>query len=189
MRRMMTAIGLGLSAVLVTSGCQLVGGGHDAKPSNTSKGTSGHQAQVAPTAAPQSSAGTPPVGKQVTMPIPGKQGETVTIGYSSLKSRGQLTVLTLVWTPHGIGTDTVGMFNMMGNGDDNVDLIDETNLKRYVVVKDSNDDDLQTSDVNADTGNDQPLTTTFWFATPPANANLDVTLADRPIFDSVQVTR
>lgn len=190
MRRMMTAIGLGLSAVLLTGGCQLVGGGNEAKPTKASKDTGGPQAQAAPTAAPQASAGAPPVSKQVTMPIPGKAGETYTVGYSSLQVKGQLAVLTLVWTPHGIGTDTDTMEDMVGQGIGfPVNLIDKANLKRYDVVSDSDDHSLNTDEGIVSTGNNQPLTATFWFAAPPANADIDVTVMDRPLFESVQVTR
>lgn len=189
MRRTMMALGLGLSATLLATGCQLGGGGGG--DTKGTKSTGSGKAQAVATAGPQASVA-PAVSKQVTMPVPGEQGQTFAIGYSSLQVKGQLAVLTLVWTPHGIGTDTYSIYEMTGEsgGDaESVNLIDKANLKRYDVVSDSDDHDLHTDTVGVQAGNNQPLTATFWFAAPPANADLDVTLSDRPIFQSVPVTR
>ena len=190
MRRTVMVLGLGVSAALLVSGCQFGGGGGSAAKPSHSRESGKAAATTAPQAAAQAS-GAPKVSKTVSMPVPGKQGQTFTVGYSSLRVKGQLAVLTLVWTPHGIGTDTYGMYDMVGQNSPGtaVTLIDKTNLKRYVVVSDSDDHGLNTDTITAKTGNDQPLTTTFWFAAPTANADLDVALGDRPVFESVQVTR
>lgn len=192
MRRTVMMVGLGVSAALLASGCQLAGGdgGAQARPSHTSQVGDSAPATASPQAAAATS-GAPRVTKSVTKQVPGKQGATFTIGYSGLRVKGQLAVLTLVWTPHGIGTDTFGMYDLVGQDTpgSTVTLIDKANLKRYVVVSDSDNHSLHTDTVTAKTGNNQPMTTTFWFAAPPANADLDVTLGDQPIFESVQVTR
>lgn len=187
MRRMMTAIGLGLSAVLLTSGCQLVGGGNNAKskPAQTTKSTGGQQAQAAPS--PQSSPGTPAVTKSVTYQTPSKQGASFTIGFAGLKANGQLATLTLVWTPHGVGGDTTSIFDMTGHADD-VSMIDTVNLKRYVLVSDSEDNALGPNTID-EVANDRPMTAQYTFAAPPPNASLDIYQGDHKAFESVRVTQ
>lgn len=195
MRRTAMVLGLGVSAALLASGCQLVsgGGGSEAKPSHTSQsGRAG--ATAAATASPRASGqpvAQPAVSKSVTLPIPGEQGETFTLGFAGLKVKGQLATLTLVWTPHGVGTDSVSIYDMCGNQGDvgGISMIDSVNLKRYVVVSDSDDHELGPDKVFKETGNDQPMTTNYIFAAPQANASMDVYLDDRRVFDSVPVTR
>lgn len=190
MRRITIAAGLALSGALLVSGCQLVGGGgHGAKPGKTSQSTGGPQAQAAPTSGPTSS-GVPSVSKQVTMPIPGSQGETFTLGFASLKVRGQLATLTLTWTPHGIGSDADSINDMNGGVGDNgeISMVDTVNLKRYVIVKDSEGYGLESDKVDTQAANDQAVPATYTFAAPPANASMDVYLDQRPVFESVPVT-
>jgi hypothetical protein len=99
--------------------------------------------------------------------------------------------LTLVWTPHGIGSDTISPYDMRGESTpgSEVSLIDTVNLKRYVIVNDSNDHAIQSDYVTEETGNEQPLAMSYTFAAPPANGSMEVSLGDRPIFESVPVTR
>ena len=184
MRRTMFALGLGLSATVLAAGCQFGAGGGEAKDTKSSR-------RAAAAASPQASSGQPPVAKSVTMQVPGKQGETFTLGFSSLKVKGPLATLTLVWTPHGVGTETVSPYDMVGENTpaSAVTLIDAANLKRYVIVRDSSDHELQRDYVTTKTGNNQPLAMTYVFAAPPANGSMDVVLGDRPIFESVPVTR
>lgn len=181
MRRTMFALGLGLSATILATGCQFGGPGGDAKDTKKARAV----------ASPQTSSGRPPVSKSVTMSVPGEQGKTFTLGYSSLKVKGPLATLTLVWTPHGVGTDTISPYDMLGQNTPGsaVTLIDSVNLKRYVIVHDSSGHALQRDYVTSETGNDQPLAMTYTFAAPPANGSIDVVLGDRPVFESVPVTR
>lgn len=183
MRRIMIAAGLALSAALLTSGCQLVGGGSNDAKGTQSPGT--RQAQPAATAGPQAS-GAPTVSKQVTIPIPGEQGETYTLGFGGLAVKGQLATLTLVWTPHGIGDGNISIFEMSA-GD--FTMIDSVNLKRYKIVHDSTGDELSPNINTAETGNNQPIAETYTFAAPPGNASMDIYLDNRRLFESVPVTR
>lgn len=189
MRRIMIAVGLALAGALLAGGCALVGGGNDGK---AAKSTSGQQqAKPTPTTSPQAAG--PAVSKSVTLPVPGSPGQTVTLGLASLTVKGPLTTLTLVWTPHMSGSDQYSIDDMRGAGAaetlGGVSLIDTVNLKRYEVVKDSNGQALAPDADQAGTGNNQPLTTNYSFATPPGNASIDIYLDDQRIFEAVPVTR
>lgn len=186
MYRTMVALALAAGGALLASGCALGGGDGGGGAKAKSSGSEGQAAA----AAPQTS-GAPAVGKSVTMAIPGEQGRTFTLGFSSLKVKGRLATLTLVWTPHGVGTDTISPYDMMGQSTpgSEVTLIDTANLKRYVVVEDSERHELESDYVTNETGNDQPLAMSYTFAAPPANGSMEVVLGDRPIFESVPVTR
>ena len=190
MRRTMTVLGLGLSAALLAGGCGLITGGHGGDGGKAT-GTSSPGKRNAQAASSPQASGRPSVSRSVRMTVPGKPGQTFTIGYSGLKVTGRLARLTLVWTPHGVGTDTVSPYDMVGGSTSGsqVTLIDTANLKRYVVVKDSDQDDLQSDYVGTETGNDQPLAMSYTFAAPPAGAAIDVVLNERPLFESVPVTR
>lgn len=187
MRRTMFALGLGLSATILATGCQFGGAGADDGKDTKSTGSGKAQA----VASPQASSGQPPVSKTVSMSIPGEQGQTFTLGFSSLKVKGPLATLTLVWTPHGVGTDTISPYEMLGQNTPGsaVTLIDTVNLKRYVIVRDSSDHELQSDYVTSQTGNNQPLAMSYTFAAPQANGSVNVVLGDRSIFESVPVTR
>jgi len=194
MRRTMTALGLGLSATLLAGGCGLVGGDN----AKSTQRPDSSKAQAAATASPQAAKG-PAVSKQMSLPVPGRQGASVTIGFAGLKVKGQLATLTLVWTPHMTGSDKYDLNgkydinNMRGNptlGDGGtMAMIDTVNLKRYTVVQDSDNHELGPDPNTAATGNNQPLTTQYTFAAPPGNASMDVYMDDGKIFDAVPVTR
>lgn len=185
MRRTMFALGLGLVATFLATGCQLGGGGGDEAKATTPASTR-KAAAAAPT--PQSS-GAPVVSKSVTMPISGHQGQTFTLGFAGLRVKGPLATLTLVWTPHGIADATDSIFDMCGSSGGDVSMIDTTNLKRYVVVHDSGDHELGPNVIGAHTANDQPLSATYTFAAPQANASTDIYLDNRKVLESVPVTR
>lgn len=187
MRRMMIVFGIAASGALLVSGCQFGGSGDDNGSKPTAKEGKGQVARTA--VAPQASTG-PAVSKSITMPIAGKQGQTFTLGFAGLKVKGQLATLTLVFTPHGIGDDTDNIFDMCGGSGGDVSMIDTVNLKRYVVVKDSGNNELGPNVIGARVANDQPDTVTYTFAAPQEpNAAPDIYLDNRKVLESVPVTR
>jgi hypothetical protein len=83
---MMIALGIAASGALLVSGCRFGGSGDDnggGKPA-AKEG----QGQAARTAAAPQPSGRPAVSKSLTMDVPGKAGQTFTLGFSSLKVKG-----------------------------------------------------------------------------------------------------
>ena len=197
MRRAAFALGLLLPAAVLAAGCQSGaatdrgggdGGGHAASPQKTRGGTA--PAATGSAQATGTASSRPAVTKTTTFPLSGTSA-TTTLGFAGLQVNGQLATLTLVWTPHGVGEETVSLSAMSGgtfNG--HVALLDPVHLKRYTVVKDSDSHDLGPDNSATRTRNNQPVTTNYTFAAPQDNAaSVDVYLDDRKVFPSVPVTR
>jgi hypothetical protein len=117
----------------------------------------------------------------------------VSVGFVSLRVDGRLANLTLTWTPHFAGTPTterISLYDMFSHSDPDVALIDTANLKRYVVVRDTDQHYLRADPVETKTTNDRPVTGTYTFAAPPASTRaVDVYVNDRNLFDGVPVDR
>lgn len=198
MRRIMIAAGLVLSGSLLVGGCALVGGGDDGKK-QTGKAAAPSSAAVSPAA---SLAGPATAKKSITYPGLDKGG-TVTVGFQSLQVRGQLAQLSLTWTPNVPGDDTDSWnIGQMTSGaiatGGNIDLVDTQNLKRYVIVKDSdghllgssgNNGDLAQSNAGQSAKSGQTITSTYTYAAPPPNVTSIDVYADDHLLFNVPITR
>lgn len=200
MRGIMISAALALSGTLLVSGCQLVGG------DDNGKRQSGKAAAPSSPAAASTSPGAAPAPKK-SVTFPGiTTGGTVTVGFQGLQVRGQLAVLSLTWTPRvpggSVGNIDHWNISQMASGQSigggNVSLVDNQNLKRYVLVKDSNghvvgssgdDGDLTVNNPGQDATSGQTVPATYTYAAPPPNVtSIDVYADDRLLFN-VPITR
>ncbi|MEW2352541.1 hypothetical protein [Spirillospora sp. NPDC029432] len=181
--------GLAALAVLL-AGCSGLPGGDGSGDSGNSDGSGGSGVE--------SGGGRPGVdatGKPVaagTFDTPVAEGAKVEIAVMGLRVRGKLATLTMRLTPRLPATteQTPNPYEL--NGRDGLDtaLIDPVNLKRYVVVKDSAGNELQTDYITVDTRNNQPSLHTYTFAAPPENVkSLDLQYGSWPTFRNIPVER
>jgi hypothetical protein len=127
---------------------------------------------------------------QATFDSPAAKGAKVDIGIVELRVTGQLAQLTLSITPRVPGSDSVTVYELTGGLDPNVSLIDNINLKRYVVVKDSAGTLLQPDWILVHLRNGQPNSETYMFAAPPEGVRtVDVVFGQWPPFRNVPVSR
>ncbi|HEY7485551.1 MAG TPA: hypothetical protein VH912_13895 [Streptosporangiaceae bacterium] len=118
------------------------------------------------------------------------KGAKVEIGIVELRVVGKLADLTLSITPRVPGDTSPNVYELNGNTDPDVSLIDTINLKRYVVVKDSSGKQLQPDYIYVHLRNGQPNVQTYTFAAPPAGVRaVDVVFGQWPPFRNVPVTR
>jgi hypothetical protein len=127
---------------------------------------------------------------QATFESPAAQGAKVEIGIVELRVTGQLAQLTLSITPRVPGSGSPTVYELPGGLDPDVSLIDNVNLKRYVVVKDSAGTPLQPDWIKVHLRNDQPNAETYMFAAPPEGVRtVDVVFGQWPPFRNVPVSR
>lgn len=186
---MTTALAAGVAAgVLGLAGCSSGSSG-----SSGSVGASTPTPAPGATGAPVSTATDAPASRVVTFAAPGRPSGTVSVGFVSLRLDGRLANLTLTLTPHFPGTPTteeISIFHMFSDSAPDVSLVDTTNLKRYVVVRDSASQQLESDVVSTRTTNDRPVTTSYTFAAPPGSVRaIDLYVNDRRLFDNVPVGR
>jgi hypothetical protein len=114
----------------------------------------------------------------------------VEIGVVELRVTGQLAQLTLLITPRVPGNGSPNVYELTGSLDPNVSLIDNVNLKRYVVVKDSVGTLLQPDWIGTHLRNEQPNPQTYMFAAPPETVRtVDVVFGQWTPFRNVPVSR
>ncbi|MEU8343084.1 hypothetical protein AB0C74_15420 [Spirillospora sp. NPDC048832] len=189
--RMTHRLVVATTAVLLLAGCSAIGGDDDGDAASAGAG--------APAAAgadvPAGEAGFDDTAKPVTQGTfdsPAAAGAKVDIAIMRLKAKGKLATLTVRFTPHVPGA-SAGRINAYGlNGDRGLDtsLIDPVNLKRYVVVKDSGGQELESDDIFTHMTNDQPTSHYFTFAAPPENVkSIDVQIGNWPTFRNIPVER
>lgn len=118
---------------------------------------------------------------------------TVDLAVQSLRVDGELATLTLSFTPHDPEAAPDTGYTIDELNDDNnlfVSLVDTVNLKRYVVVEDSDNDALETRTHITSAPLDASATTQHTFAAPPADVSeIDVFVGDWPPFRDVPIER
>ncbi|MEV5825828.1 hypothetical protein AB0L25_09650 [Spirillospora sp. NPDC052242] len=132
-----------------------------------------------------------PVAKQ-TFTSPLTKGATVDIAIMGLSVSGKLAVLDLQFTPNlpeGSASTSASLSQLHGV-EPPVTLLDGTNLKRYVVVRDSSDSALQSDLTYTSSDDEQPAALQFTFAAPPENVRkIDVQVGSWPAFRGVPIDR
>jgi hypothetical protein len=129
---------------------------------------------------------------QGTFDSPAAKGATVDISIMRLKAKGKLATLTVQITPHLPATDTrrINAYGLNGEHRLGTSLIDPVNLKRYLVVRDSGGQELETDDIFTKMANDQATPFYFTFAAPPESVkSLDVQIGSWPMFRDIPVER
>ncbi|WP_055483853.1 hypothetical protein [Sphaerimonospora mesophila] len=144
------------------------------------------------TAAGGDAAAPTPALAEATFPAPFAKGATVDVALHGLKRRGQLLDLTFSLTPHapdGSGArEKLSPYRILGQNSFNVTLIDTVNVKRHVVVEDSEGKTLKPDDVFTTILLDQQGMLTYTFAAPPADVTrMDVHIANWTPFHDVPV--
>lgn len=119
---------------------------------------------------------------------------TVDIAVLSLEVAGKLATLTLSFTAHDpeAAPDTsYSLADLNGSSPTlSVTLLDPVNLRRYMVVKDSDDDALESRDDFVDVPLDASATAKYTFAAPPPDVTkIDVSVGDWPTFRDVPIER
>ncbi|MFC6878326.1 MULTISPECIES: hypothetical protein [Actinomadura] len=186
-RAALAAVALALTGAL--TGCSVFGGS-DSEGHGQAKSVVAEGADVAKGKPSVDGAGKPVV--QGTFPSAISSGATVDIAIFGLKARGKLATLTVRYTPHipPGGDGNPNPYNLNGGNNLGTSLIDPVNLKRYVVVSDSNGKPLQTDDIFAHVANNQAGNFYYTFAAPPENVKaMDVQIGSWPTFRNVPVER
>ncbi|MWA07076.1 hypothetical protein F8568_043420 [Actinomadura sp. LD22] len=128
----------------------------------------------------------------VTFDTPKFPNGKVEVAVMSLQVRGKLAILTVRLTPH-LPQGSPEKTNPYELNDEiplAPELIDTVNLRRYVVVKDNQQKEVQTDDVMSPIYNEQAGVATYSFAAPPANVqSVDVHYGHWPAFKNVPVQR
>ncbi|CAO5184261.1 Lipoprotein [Frankia sp. AiPs1] len=177
-RTVVNALAILLSASALVAGCSSGGG---AAPASAGADVGG--ARAGATGVPAQAIA------RTTFPAVTTPG-TIEVGLVSLARTGQLAVLTLSWSPHyqqdpGSG---ISLYDMFGRTSPSISLVDGKNLKRYVVVEDSQGHDLSPDVVYFKVANNSSGLASYTFAAPPAGARLAVYADARPLFTDVAVT-
>ncbi|MFG2085529.1 MULTISPECIES: hypothetical protein [unclassified Spirillospora] len=179
------------AALLVTglTGCSVLEGGSD---STSAGGQAESKAdETVEGGKPGFDAAGEPVTK-ATFDSPIAAGAKVDIAIMGIKVRGRLATLTAQFTPHipPGGEDNPNPYELNGRNALGTSLIDPVNLKRYVVVKDSSGDEMETDDIFTHIANNQTGSFFFNFAAPPENVkSVDVQIGSWPTFRNIPVER
>ena len=187
--------GLAAVAVLALAGC----GGDDTKTVTVTPGGAGASAT---SEAPADTGGTAPrdeavntddaLAKKTVRALDSRDG-TVEIAILGLKVEDRLMRLTMAFTPKFPSEspdDEISLYDMHGQTPLYVTLVDPVNLKRYVVVKDSEGRELAADAVATGTPNGGTVMATWTFAAAPQNvAKLDVQVGEWPPFSDVEIQR
>ncbi|MEU8122732.1 hypothetical protein AB0C21_28815 [Spirillospora sp. NPDC049024] len=128
---------------------------------------------------------------QGTVDSPIAQGAKVDIAVMGLKVKGKLANLTVRFTPRVPGNPgRLDAYDLNGKNGLGTSLIDPVNLKRYVVVRDAGDKELQTHEIFTPMPNNQPTLFFFSFAAPPESVKaVDVQIGSWPTFRDIPVQR
>jgi hypothetical protein len=189
-------------ALLAAAGCggDDDGGGESqdqaATPEATAEATAEGQETATPTATTASGepagegAAPEAIAEQTGLQARGSKETTVDIAVTGLKVDGELATLSLAFTMHGSEDTSDSLFELNGGYRLFVTLVDPVNLKRYIVVKDSDGRELQTDASEAYVPNDGTATAQYTFAAPPPDvAEIDVQVGDWPTFRDVPIER
>ncbi|MCL2454800.1 MAG: hypothetical protein FWD18_05800 [Micrococcales bacterium] len=131
--------------------------------------------------------GAPLVSQEV--PVPGSEGDTVTVGVLSLEVRGKLMILHMVFTPDFSSVakgKEISLATMLGGRSLRAELVDTENLKVYSVVGSAATNAYSTKTVSG-----TPMYVWATFAAPENDNELfDVRVDDAwPVFTSIPVER
>jgi hypothetical protein len=160
--------------------------------------TTGTQTSTGSTTSPTTTGGTSDGATalaQETVPAPDSKGGTVDIAVVGLAVQGQLATLSVRFTPHfpaEPADKSISLYDMSGNAldQDQVSLVDPVGLKRYLVVKDSNNVALGADEVLTEAVNNSSVTAHWTFAAPPANVTrIDVDLGPFQPLNNVPISR
>ncbi|MER6812110.1 hypothetical protein ABT299_22825 [Spirillospora sp. NPDC000708] len=198
-------IGIGRGAVLATAasvllaGCGDSGGG-EKKPEMT--GQKVETQSSAPAQAGASATGcigggvgaenAQPLVAPINVKLQRFAGGTVEVAVVGLLVKDKFAILTMrikPTLPQGTG-EKASPYELNNSAPLAPELIDTVNAERYVVVKDSDERQVQDDDVSIYVGNGQCAAPTYTFAAPPANVrSLDVHYGQWPFFSNVPVQR
>ncbi|MDL4772195.1 hypothetical protein [Actinomadura xylanilytica] len=129
---------------------------------------------------------------KATFDSPIYPGAKVDIAVMGLKASGKLATLTVQFAPHipAGGPDNPNPYNLNGGNSLGTALIDPVNLKRYVVVADSDHKKLESDDIFTHIANNQTATLAYTYAAPPENVKaVDVQIGSWPTFRNIPVAR
>jgi hypothetical protein len=200
MRQSRVRIGIALCGVLlVLGGC---GGGDEGDDgaqdrADTPAATSAPEATSTPqaTATPTPEGGAPepePIAEQIVK-AHGARETTVDIAVLGLEVSGELATLSLSFTvhdPEAAPDDEFSLYDLNGEQSLYVSLIDPVNLRRYMVVRDSDGDALQSHYIGTTVLLDSTTTAQYTFAAPPADVTeIDVAVGDWPTFRDIPIER
>ncbi|MGP4023829.1 hypothetical protein [Actinomadura sp. 3N407] len=181
-----TAVALLLTGL---TGCSVLEGGSDsASGGGRAEGAAGETVQGGE---PGFDAAGEPVTKG-TFDSPIASGAKIDIAIMGIKVRGKLAILTTQFTPHipPGGETNPNPYELNGKNGLGTSLIDPVNLKRYVVVKDSSGDEMETDDIFTHIANNQTGNFSYTFAAPPENVKaVDVQIGSWPTFRNIPVER
>jgi hypothetical protein len=132
---------------------------------------------------------------QETVKAPASQDGTVDIAVLGITVQGQLATLAVRFAPHfpsAAPDDTISLDDMSDNSlsQDQVSLVDPVGLKRYLVVKDANQDWLGADEVSTEAVNNSSVIAHWTFAAPsPDVTKLDVELGPFPPLNDIPISR
>jgi hypothetical protein len=155
--------------------------------------SSGSNATTTATGATSGSAA--PVLAQQTARVPNSKDATVDIAVLGLAVQGRLSTLTVRFTPHfpdDSQGQSISLYDMSDNALDatQVSLVDPVGLRRYLVVRDSNNNALGADEVDTHAVNNSSVDAHWTFAAPPASVTkIDVQLGPFPAFHDVPISR
>jgi len=166
----------GVLLLALVTGCSSGGGGDG----------SGKSAADGAADVPRGDAAVADPSKAIKRAVFSGQNGEFELALVSLDARGRLVDLSLSLTPkEGTGWQTAHSYF---GGVPEVSLVDPVNLKRYLVVKDSEGNPLGAGNVHYGLGKANTLNYTF--AAPPENVrSVDVHFGDFPPFRDVPINR
>ncbi|TDC54935.1 hypothetical protein E1281_15015 [Actinomadura sp. KC345] len=171
------------------AGCALPGS--DSGSSSTEEPVGGSAGEAVKGGRPGFDQAAKPVTKG-TFDSPIAPGAKIDIAIMGIKVRGKLATLSTQYTPHipPGGEDNPNPYELNGRNGLGTSLIDPVNLKRYVVVKDSSGDEMETDDIFTHIANNQTGTFSYTFAAPPENVEaVDVQIGAWPTFRNIPIER
>lgn len=130
-----------------------------------------------------------------TVNAPDSKDGTVDIAVLGLAVQGQLATLSVRFTPHfpsEAADASISLYDMSGNAlsQEEVSLVDPVGLKRYLVVKDSNNNWLGADEVFTKAVNNSSVIAHWTFAAPPPTVTkIDVDLGPFQPLNDVPISR
>jgi hypothetical protein len=193
-------IGIALCGVLLVGGC---GGddGEDGSPPERAETpaattapevTSEPEPAETPTPTPETATGPEPIAEQTVKAIAARE-TTVDMAVLGLEVNGELATLTMsfgVSDPEAAPDEEFSLYDLNGEQPLYVSLVDPVNLRRYMVVRDSDGSRLESTDTGTHVLLDSTTTAQYTFAAPPADVTeIDVSVGDWPLFRDVPIAR
>ena len=181
-----------LCGVLLLAGC---GGGGDDDGGDNPEGGAGTPAA---TNAPEETATPEPTTEDALaeQTVEARDGSDVTVDIAvlALRVQGELATLELSFTPHDPDAATDAEYAVQDlHGTPSgvlMTLVDPVNLKRYLVVRDSDENALETNLALAVAPADGTVRSEHTFAAPPPDvAQIDVSVGDWTTFRDVPIER